>query len=193
MKLRFTAGTLLFALTLVGLAGTAAAQGKAAEKPTFASVLDHQLSGVESELVPAAEAMPADKYSFAPIQGEFKGVRTFGAQIKHIASVNYLIGAAILGSKPPAEMGEGEDGPANLKSKDEIVKYLKDSFTFLHKAIATITEANLLEPIKAPWGDNSMTTRLSLAVTAVSHPFDHYGQIVEYLRMNGIIPPASRS
>lgn len=193
MKLRCTACALLTALTLTSLAGTAAAQAKPAARPTIASVLDRQLSGVEAELVPAAEAMPADKYSFAPTQGEFKGVRNFGTQIKHIASVNYIIGAAILGAKPPVEMGEGEDGPAKLKSKDEIVKYLKDSFVFLHKAIATINEANLLEPIKAPWGDNSMTTRLSLAVTAVSHPFDHYGQIVEYLRMNGIIPPASRS
>lgn len=192
MKARFTVCALLLALALAGLAGTATAQANAAENATFAFVLDHQLSGVEGELVPAAEAMPADKYSFAPTQGEFKGVRDFGSQIKHIASVNYMIGAAILGTKPPAEMGEGEDGPANVKSKDEIMKYLKDSFAFLHKAINSINAANALEPIKAPWG-TAPTTRLSLAVTAVSHPFDHYGQIVEYLRMNGIIPPASRS
>jgi hypothetical protein len=162
-----------------------------AANPTIASVLDGQLSGVEHELVPAAEAMPADKYAFAPTQGEFKGVRNFGAQIKHIATVNYMIGATILGTKPPAEMGEGEDGPASVKSKDEILKYLKESFTYLHKAVDTITEANFLIPIKAPWGKDP-TTRLAMAVIAVSHPFDHYGQSVEYLRMNGIIPPASR-
>ena len=160
-------------------------------KPTFASVLDGQLTGVEHELVPAAEAMPADKYAFAPTQGEFKGVRNFGSQVKHIASVNYMIGATVLGTKPPVDMGEGEDGPASVKSKDEIVKYLKDSFAYLHRAINGITEANILVPIKAPWGKDP-TTRLAMAVTAVSHPFDHYGQIVEYLRMNGIIPPASR-
>ena len=93
---------------------------------------------------------------------------------------------------PPAETGEGENGPTNVKSKDETVKYLKDSFVYLHKAINTINAANILEPIKAPWG-TAPTTRLSMAVIAVGHPFDHYGQLVEYLRMNGIIPPASRS
>ena|SRR5271157_1834023 len=191
MKVRFTVCALLLVLTLAGFTSTATAQAKPDEKASFASVLDHQLSGVEGELVPAAEAMPADKYSFAPSQGEFKGVRDFGSQIKHIASVNYMIGAAILGTKPPAEMGEGEDGPAIVKSKDEIVKYLKESFVYLHKAINTINAANILEPIKAPWG-TAPTTRLSMAVVAVSHPFDHYGQMVEYLRMNGIIPPASR-
>ena len=192
MKARFIVCALLLTTTLASLAGTATAQAKPAEKATFASVLDHQLSGVEGELVPAAEAMPAEKYSFAPTQGEFKGVRDFGSQIKHIASVNYMIGAAILGTPPPAAAGEGEDGPANVRSKDETVKYLKDSFVYLHKAINTITAANVLEPIKAPWG-TAPTTRLSMAVIAVGHPFDHYGQLVEYLRMNGIIPPASRS
>ena len=154
-------------------------------------MLNSQLSGVEGELVPAAEAMGADKFSFAPMQGEFKGVRNFGSQVKHIATVNYMIGAAILGSKPPLDLGAGEDGPANIKSKDEIVKYLKDSFAYLHKAYDSITEGNILEPISAPWGKDK-TTRLALAVIGVSHPFDHYGQIVEYLRMNSIIPPASR-
>ena len=192
MKFRLTTRCLVFVLAVSGLALTAAAQAKPAEKPTVSSVLDHQLSGVESELVPAVEAMPADKFSFAPSQGEFKGVRDFASQAKHIGSVNYMIGAAILGVKAPAEVGEGENGPSNVKSKDEIVKYLKDSFAYLHKAIGTINEANMIVPIKAPWGD-APTTRLALAVIAVGHPFDHYGQIVEYLRMNGVIPPASRS
>lgn len=191
MKLRFAVCGLLLAITVAGVAATADAQAKPVEKPTFASVLNNQLSGVEGELVPAAEAMPADKYSFAPTQGEFKGVRNFGAQIKHIATVNYMIGAAIQGGKPPIDLGAGEDGPANIKSKDETVKYLKDSFAYLHTAVGGITEANVLVPIKAPWG-TAPTTRLAMAVIGVSHPFDHYGQVVEYLRMNGIIPPASR-
>lgn len=186
MNKYFAAGCLLLTLTLATSAFAADAS-----KPTVASVLDKQLSGVESELVPAAEAMPADKFGFAPVQGEFKGVRTFGSQLKHIASVNYMIGAAILGTKIPVDIGQGEDGPANLQSKDQVVKYLKDSFAYLHKAINGITEANMLEPIKGPFGSN-MTTRLAMSVIAVGHPFDHYGQIVEYLRMNGIIPPASR-
>jgi DinB superfamily len=187
MKVRIAACCLLFSLGMSTLA--VAADAKA--KPSVASVLDGQLTGVEHEVVPAAEAMPADKYDFAPSQGEFKGVRQFGAQVKHIASVNYIVGSAILGTKPPVDMGKGEDGPDNVKSKDEIVNYLKDSFTYLHKAINSITAANMIVPIKAPWGTQP-TTRLGMAVVGVSHPFDHYGQMVEYLRMNGIIPPASR-
>lgn len=185
MKSRCFALVFLFALTLT-------AGAFSADKPSFASVLDNQLKGVEGELVPAVEAMPADKFGFAPTQGEFKGVRNFGSQAKHIATVNYMIGSAILGSKPPVDLGKGEDGPDNVKSKDEIVKYLKDSFAYLHTAYSSITEANVLASIKAPWGDQS-TTPLAMAVIGVSHPFDHYGQLVEYLRMNGIIPPASRS
>jgi DinB superfamily len=178
---------LLLSCVIFGVATPANAESK----PTFASVLNGQLSGVEGELVPAAEAMGADKFSFAPTQGEFNGVRNFGSQVKHIATVNYMIGAAILGAKPPLDLGAGEDGPANIKSKDEIVKYLKDSFAYLHKAYDSITAANVLSPISAPWGKEK-TTPLAMAVIGVSHPFDHYGQIVEYLRMNSIIPPASR-
>ena len=187
MKMRITVCCLLLSVGVFGVAMAANAQSNA----TFASVLNKQLSGVESEVVPAVEAMPADKISFAPSQGEFKGVRNFGAQAKHIATVNYMIGSAILGGKPPVDLGKGEDGPANIQSKDEIVKYLKDSFAYLHKAFESITAANVLEPISAPWGTEK-TTRLAMAVIGVAHPFDHYGQMVEYLRMNSIIPPASR-
>jgi hypothetical protein len=184
MKPRYAAAASLLALTL-----TLAAQ--AADQLTVASVLDRQLTGVEKEVVPAAEAMPGDKFAFAPTQGEFKGVRSYGTQLKHIATVNYMIGSAILGSKPPVDLGTGEDGPANITSKDDIVKYLKDSFAYLHTAFKSINETNLVESIKAPWGD-APTTRLAMAIIGVAHPFDHYGQMVEYLRMNGIIPPASR-
>jgi DinB superfamily len=187
LKTRIAICCLLLSCTLIGVTTAANAQAK----PTFASVLNSQLSGVEGEVVPAAEALSADKFSFAPTQGEFKGVRNFGTQVKHIATINYMIGGAILGSKPPVDLGPGEDGPANIKSKDEIVKYLKDSFAYLHKAFDSITEANVLSPITPPWGKDK-TTPLAMAVIGISHPFDHYGQMVEYLRMNSIIPPASR-
>ena len=134
--------------------------------------------------------MPEDKYSFAPTAGEFKGVRTFAQQVKHIAAVNYMIGASILVEKPPVELG-GENGPDSIASKADIIKFLKDSFTYLHKAVASVNENNLTDPIKSPFGQGK-TTRLGMSTLAVGHCFDHYGQMVEYLRMNGIIPPASR-
>lgn len=160
------------------------------EHRTVTQVLDRSVANVEHEFVPAADAMPEDKFDFAPTSGEFKGVRTFAQQIKHVAAVNYIFGAAILSEKVPVDVGD-ESGPASLKSKAEILNYLKDSFAYVHKAIQTINDKNLVEPVKSPFGEGSVT-RLGLATSVSSHCFDHYGQMVEYLRMNGIIPPASR-
>ena len=161
-----------------------------ANPPSVSIVLNRQLSGVEREIVPAAEAMPEDKFSFAPTNGEFKGVRTFAQQIKHVAATNFAIGASILQEKSPADMGKG-DGPEAMSNKAEIVKYLKDSFDYGHKALASVNEKNLIESVASPFGPGKVT-RLGLSVIIVSHTFDHYGQMVEYLRMNGIVPPASR-
>ncbi len=182
----------LFAcMLLLALSGLVRAQDtKPAETRTLAQVLDHGVAGVENEFVSAAEAMPEDKYSFAPSNGEFKGVRTFAQQVKHVAAVNYMIGAAMLEEKPPVETG-GENGPDSMKTKADIVKFLKDSFAYIHKAVATINAGNLLSPIKSPFGKGT-TTRLGMSTLIVGHCFDHYGQMVEYLRMNGIVPPASR-
>ena len=162
--------------------------------PTIASAIDREISVVEKEVVEAAEAMPEDKFDFSPeklnISGSnYKGVRTFGEQVKHIAASNYLIWSPITGEKPPDTVNDGK-GPDNMKAKAEIIKYLKDSFAFGHKSVATLNSSNLVEPISS--GSGRPTTRLFLATFAAAHAFDHYGQMVEYLRMNGIIPPASR-
>lgn len=158
--------------------------------PTLSQSLDRNLKGLEGEVVPAAEAMPEEKFTFAPTQGEFKGVKTFAEQIKHIASVNVALAAALLEEKPAMEIG-GDNGPDALKTKAEIVKYLKDSFAYLHKAFGTLTEANVMGLVKSPWGQGK-GSRLGFATIAQGHGFNHYGQMVVYLRMNGIIPPASR-
>jgi len=186
-KMRCVFG-LVVLLTCSGLALAQAA--KMDEHRTVAQALDKSVSGVEGEFVPTADAMPEDKFSFAPTGGEFKGVRTFAQQVKHVAAVNYIIGAAILVEKPPVELG-GENGPDAIASKADIMKFLKDSFAYLHKAVNSVNEKNLTEPIKHPFGD-SKTTRLEMTTLGIGHCFNHYGQMVEYLRMNGIIPPASR-
>ena len=185
-----TLGLVAFLLLVSGGRMAQAQEMKMAEHPTSAQVLDKTIAGGEKEFVSAAEAMPEDKYSFAPTNGEFKGVRTFAQQVKHVAAVNYMLGAAILGEKSPVDLG-GENGPDAIKTKAEIVKFLKDSFAYAHKAVGTITEGNLLTPIKNPFGEGT-STRLWAATVIVGHCFDHYGQIVVYLRMNGIVPPASR-
>ena len=190
MKKEVMMAILLLALGSSICAKAATPQGKADQKPTFAAVYDRTLSGVEKEVVSGAEAMPDDKFNFAPTQGEFKGVRTFAQQVKHIAAVNYMLGAAILAEKPPVELG-GENGPDSISSKADAVKFLKDSFTYMHKALGSIDDSNILGQVQSPFGPNKMT-RMSLSLIAISHPFDHYGQMAEYLRMNNIVPPASR-
>jgi hypothetical protein len=141
--------------------------------------------------VAAAEAMPEDKFDFTPerlsIPGaSYKGVRTFAVQIKHVAASNYALWSPLTGDKIPDDW-KGGDGPASLKSKAEIVKFLKDSFALGHRAAAAVTPENMLQP-----AEGTRSPRLDRATFAVAHAFDHYGQIVEYLRMNGIVPPASQ-
>jgi uncharacterized damage-inducible protein DinB len=191
--------TKIFACGFFLLTLAAAAQpiqpGKMSGKPkdehrTVTQILDGAVSNLEREFVPAAEAMPEDKFGFAPTNGEFKGVRNFGQQIKHVAAVNYELAAALLEQKPPVDIGD-ESGPASITTKAEILKYLKDSFEYVHKAVATINDKNLTDTVKSPFGEGSVS-RLGLATSVASHGFDHYGQMVEYLRMNGIVPPASR-
>jgi len=167
----------------------AVAQAKDQPK-TVTQILDRGVKVIESEFVPAAEAMPEDKYGFAPTNGEFKGVRTFGQQVKHVAAVNYMLAAAILGEKPPVELG-GENGPDSIKTKADILKFAKDSFAYAHKAVATVTAENATGEVASPFGEGK-TTRMGLATVFAWHGFDHYGQMVEYLRVNGIVPPASR-
>ena len=183
-----TKATSLFLLLMATMAW--ATDKPKEEHRSVTQILDRVISNTEEEFVPAAEAMPEEKFGFAPTNGEFKGVRTFAEQIKHVAAVNYEVGAAILEQKSPVELN-GEAGPASITSKADIIKFLKDSFAYVHKAIATINDSNLTETVRSPFGEGKVT-RLGMACAISWHAYDHYGQIVVYLRMNGIIPPASR-
>jgi uncharacterized damage-inducible protein DinB len=158
---------------------------------TPGDALNAILSIGEHEFVAAADAMPEDKYSFAPTGGEFKGVRTFAEQAKHVSAVLYMVAAAANEEKPPVDIGEGESGPASVKSKEEVVKFMKDSFAYAHKVMSTLTAANLTKMVKSPFGQGEMA-KGAAASLVVWHTFDHYGQMVVYARMNGIVPPASR-
>jgi hypothetical protein len=161
------------------------------QAPTISSVVDRDINGVEELIINAANAMPEDKFNFTPsalnIPGaDYKGVRSFAGEIKHIAASNWLIWSSLTGDALPEGMKDG-NGPADLQSKADIIKFLRDSYALGHRAAATLTTENMLQsPAK------SKSTRLRLAEFGVAHAYDHYGQIVEYLRMNGIVPPASR-
>ena len=147
---------------------------------------------LQNHVVSAADAMPADKYGFAPTDGEFKDVRTFDQQVKHLAATNHILAAAALGEAPPTDAGD-ETGPETVRTKAEILDYLNSSFAHLSKAVDAIGDSSIavrpspISPLSA-----TTVTRLSLIVEALVHAFDHYGQMVEYLRMNGVVPPASR-
>jgi uncharacterized damage-inducible protein DinB len=159
--------------------------------PSISKVFDQQLTSLEKEFVPLVEAMPAEKFGFAPKDGEFNKVRTFALQANHVAYVNYAVAAAVLGEKNPSETGPNENGPKNLEGKEAIVKYVKASFAYTHKAMAMLTDRNLTDMVQSAFGDGK-TTRIYMANVALWHSFDHYGQMVVYARMNGIVPPASR-
>ena len=197
ISLLLTAALSLAAASAYAQAAKSSPAADASASPstlTIASAIDRQISLVEKEVVDAAEAMPEDKFDFSPEKlnlpgSDYKGVRTFGEQLKHIAASNYLIWSPITGEKPPDTVNDGK-GPDNMKAKAEIIKFVKDSFAFGHKAVATLNSSNLVEPITSKSG--RQTTRLFQATFAAAHCFDHYGQMIEYLRMNGIVPPASR-
>ena len=174
---------------------TVGAQSNAATKPDVApsaptiapaDSLSAVFGELEEEVVGAAEAMPADKYDFAPKgPGEFTGVRTFGEQVRHVAQANYHFfhGWGVAGEVDPKTL-------SFLKTKEELVKALRDSFAFEQAAINSITPENAFAPLPGP--PQMKLTRVSMVAYAMAHSRDHYGQMVEYLRMNGIIPPASR-
>lgn len=180
--------TSLFAASLLFAASAIAAEP---ELSPVAKIFDSQLSMMEREVVSLAEAMPADKYSFAPKDGEFNGARTFAQQVTHIASVNFEIASAILGEANPVDMGKNENGSADLKQKTEIVAYLKKSFAYTHRAMQMLTQENVMQQVKSAFGKN-MTPRLAMATFPEWHSFDHYGQMAVYARMCGVVPPASR-
>jgi uncharacterized damage-inducible protein DinB len=177
-----------------GLCATSAqAQDKAAN--TAAKSMDGVLSIYEHDIVPAAEAMPADKFDFAPTAATFaagskadfatpKPVMTFAAEVRHIAQANYMF-FTMGGAKADRDVKAIDD----LKGRDEIIKALKDSYAFGHKVLNESSDVDSMKEIKI-FGKPS--TPLAAYSFALAHMGDHYGQMVEYLRMNGVVPPASR-
>jgi hypothetical protein len=173
------------------VASASGSQQSAQPAPTIASAIDRDISAVEKQIIDASEAMPEDKFNFTPealdIPGaNYKGVRSFAVEVKHIAASNWFIWSPLTGDKLPEGLTDG-NGPTNLQTKADIIKFLKDTFALGHKAAAALTAENMLQSPA-----NSKSTRLHLAEFGVAHAYDHYGQMVEYLRMNGIVPPASR-
>jgi hypothetical protein len=167
------------------------------KKETIASALLRQMQYQEYEVRSSAEAMPEEKYSYRPAEGKFKNekpefgpaeVRTFAEQIKHVACANFGFAAELDGQKPPEACDKGGASPA--KTKRELLIYLRDSFAAIRKSLGAINAQNQFDPIEGPYAGPN--TRLGIATVILWHNADHYGQMVLYLRLNGIVPPASR-
>jgi len=176
----------------IAAANSPQAQPSPQPPPTLASALDREITSIEKQIVEVAEAMPEDKYNFSPENlnlpgADYKGVRTFALQVKHVAASNFAIWSPLTGDTFPKDF-LGGNGPENVKTKTEILKFLQDSFALGHKAAATVTPENMLQT-----PGHSKSTRLRLTTFGVAHACDHYGQMVEYLRMNGVVPPSSRA
>lgn len=176
--------------TVVLLLATASLMAQVAtpaQPRDISQVMDFWITNTEQLLVPAADAMPEAKYSFAPSNGEFTGVRTFAEQVKHLAAANYQLAAATLDEQPPPGT-DHETAPLSVKTKVQVMDYLKGSFTSLHRAAAALNEVNMDDPIPS----KGNRTRVQMLIDALVHSSNHYGQMVVYLRMNNIVPPASR-
>jgi uncharacterized damage-inducible protein DinB len=195
----------LFATAVfLGLASFASAQDKkpadakpaaqaAPAPPTVTSIVHRQFGSLERQFVGVAEAMPAEKFFFKPEGEGFKDVRTFAQQIGHVAANNYFFAAALTGEDAKITEEDRKNGPASLKTREDYLKYLEDSFAAAHKALDTVSEKNAVEQVAFPGMPNAKSPRLNVANILTWHGFDHYGQMVVYLRMNGVVPPASRN
>jgi hypothetical protein len=177
-------------LLLSAAANTLAQTPKPAETPpTARQEIERWIASSEKDILGLAEDMPDDKYNFVPTGEGFRGVRSFAKQLKHVGAVLQLVSANLLNEKETAEMAD-ERGPDSARTKDEVIKYVKDSYAYLRKAAVTIDEKTAFAPIKNPFGKTPLT-RITLINLALVHSANHYGQMVEYLRMNNIKPRGS--
>jgi uncharacterized damage-inducible protein DinB len=154
----------------------------------MAATVAQSFTMIQRSFVNLADAMPAEKYGFKPTNGAFMGARTFGQQVKHVACANFAFFNEIEKKEPPPKCETG--GPSPAETKAELMAYLRESFDYAQSVLRAMTPANALEPVSGPYGGPS--TRLGITTLAVWHASDHYGQLVVFLRMNGIVPPASQ-
>lgn len=187
---RFTHAGLLGMAFLFAFADARAQQKPAVQqKPALHSAIMDNWKFISESVIHVADAMPEEKYNFAPTNGSFTGVRTFAEQVKHIACANLAFFREIEKLAPPPDCEKG-GGPDPSHTKAEIMKYLRDSFAYSNTVIAKINAQNMLDTVEGRYAGPN--TRIGMVMVAVWHCTDHYGQMVEYLRMNGIIPPGSK-
>lgn len=150
---------------------------------TAPSIVKEMVAGWQratAEILDIAEAMPEAKYDYKPTAE----VATFRDQLVHLAGIAQRFMDTASGAKTPA------DHPHKTMTKAEVIALLKDKFQAGAQMMGSLTDGQLLEPVKFPFGDR-MVTRFTFWQGPLYQVRNHYGQLVVYLRMNGIVPPTT--
>jgi uncharacterized damage-inducible protein DinB len=158
------------------------AQAPAAGNPISQAIRD-EWNSVKQNVVKSASVMPADKYGFKPVAS----VRSYGQILAHLAGANYIFCAAAKGEKPPHTEDEFEKSATTAAA---ITKALQDSIGYCDAAYIALDDRRAGEAINAPFGSGK-TARAAALMGNTGHLQEHYGNLVTYLRMNGLVPPSS--
>jgi len=167
---------LVFALTAV-LAVPALAQGT---PPTIVKEMVTGWQRAVTDILDIAEAMPEAKYDYKPAPE----VATFRDQLVHLAGIAQRFIDTANGTKSAA------DHPHKTMSKTEVIALVKQTFQTAGQMLGSLSDAQLLETVKFPFGDR-MVTRYTFWQGPMYQVRNHHGQLVVYLRMNGIVPPTT--
>jgi uncharacterized damage-inducible protein DinB len=175
---------LLIALSFTVPAGLAAQQKPAATdaNPITAS-LRSAWNSAKSNVRRSADVMPEAKYTFKPVDN----VRTFGALLSHIAGASYEFCAAAKGEKPPFAEDAFEK---SAKTKAEIVKALDGAIAYCDEVYKTLDDVKAAQMVAGAFG-GGQAARASNLIGNTGHFQEHYGNLVTYLRINGLVPPSS--
>jgi len=172
--------TLAFILALA-LAAPVAAQGST---NPISDGIRSQWNGVKRNIQQSAELMPDANFDFRPVDG----VRNFGEILAHVAGASYAICAAAKNEKTPFSEDHFEK---NATKRADIVKATTDAIAYCDAAFTALTDATAGQSVPNPFGSAPMT-RAGALVLQIGHDNEHYGNLVTYFRMNGIVPPSSR-
>jgi uncharacterized damage-inducible protein DinB len=140
-------------------------------------------NGAKRNMLGSVKVMPEAKYGFKPVDT----VRTYGQILAHVAGANYEFCAAARGEKPPFSEDHFEK---TATTPAAIAKALQDSVTYCDAAYVALTDASGVEIINGPFGSSKEARAVGLMANT-NHNNEHYGNLVTYLRINGLVPPSS--
>ena len=147
--------------------------------------LRSQWKSVKTYYLKSADEMPQENYGFKPVDT----VRSFGEIIAHVAGANYLICSAAKGEKAP----HGEDDfVKSATTRDAIVKAARESVAYCDTAFDAATDSTLSKMVTSPFNPNGRMPLGAILVDNIGHVNEHYGNLVTYLRIKGLVPPSSQ-